>query len=234
MHVSDRYGYLSMNGLPIPSTVLAKRSGCDSLEQYDALLAELESASIPSRTSNGVIFCPAMVQRYKDRQTVKIKWRQQKRKQRKSLPLNGNVRKMSAECPPLSSSSLSLSFENKNNLVETDASTAEVSKSDPQKAKEREVIESVWRYYLRQLGKNSAILSFSPARRLKGMARLKEALAKAGGDLGKAEALMRAAIDALAKSDFHRGANDRQKAYDSWEKNLFPSLEKFESWLEKS
>ena len=67
-----------------------------------------------------------------------------------------------------------------------------------------------------------------------GIARFREALRKTGGDAEKAEALMRLAVDALASSEYHAGSNDRSKRYDSWEKNLFPSLEKFEWWLERA
>jgi hypothetical protein len=63
------------------------------------------------------------------------------------------------------------------------------------------------------------------------MARLRECLAKTGGDLAKAEGLMRLAIDRLAASEFHRGKNDQHKRYDSWEKNLFESKEQLERWL---
>lgn len=45
---------------------------------------------------------------------------------------------------------------------------------------------------------------------------------------------MKVAVDALAASDFHRGANDRKRKYDSWEKNLFGSQEQLERWLEQS
>ncbi len=61
-----------------------------------------------------------------------------------------------------------------------------------------------------------------------------ECLRKTGGDLGKAEELMQMAIDALAAYEFHRGAYENKKRYDSWERNLFPSLEKLEWWLERA
>jgi hypothetical protein len=94
-------------------------------------------------------------------------------------------------------------------------------------------VERVWNYYLEKLGKNPKLLTFTPLRKQKGLARLRECLAKAGGDLAKAEALMKIAVDALAASDFHRGMNDRKKRYDSWERNLFPSQEKLEQWIEQ-
>ena len=57
------------------------------------------------------------------------------------------------------------------------------------------------------------------------MCRLAEAKRKVGGDLAKAEGLLRCAIDALAASDFHR-----TNGHDTWEKHLFPSQEKMEFW----
>ena len=95
-------------------------------------------------------------------------------------------------------------------------------------------LDRVWQHYLSKLGKNPKLSSFTSARRNKGMARLRECLQKAGGDLEKAEALMKLAVDALAASDFHRGSNDRQKAYDSWERNLFANQEQLERWLEQA
>jgi hypothetical protein len=66
------------------------------------------------------------------------------------------------------------------------------------------------------------------------MTRLSEAKKKTGGDLAKAEQLMCLAVDTLANSPHHRGVNDQRTPYDSWEDNLFPSLEKFEWWLNRA
>lgn len=59
-HNSDRYGYLMLDGKPLSPEAIARRCGC-SLEQYLPLLAELDGASIPSRTKAGVIFSRRMV-----------------------------------------------------------------------------------------------------------------------------------------------------------------------------
>lgn len=113
MHDSAHYGYLELNGSPIPSVVLARRTGCDTLEQYDALLCELDSVGVPSRTSNGIIFSRRMVRDEKNRLEKRADWRWQKRNQRKTLKNNGtcpqNVRTMSGQSPPVSSSSSSSS-----------------------------------------------------------------------------------------------------------------------------
>jgi hypothetical protein len=97
----------------------------------------------------------------------------------------------------------------------------------------KETVERVWNYYLEKLSKNPKLLTLTDQRTKKGMARLRECLAKSGGDLVKAEELMKIAVDTLAASDFHRGDNDHKKAYDSWEKHLFPSQEKLEWWFEQ-
>lgn len=59
-HDSDRYGYLSMNGVAIPSGSIAQRCGC-TLPQYMTLLAELSAAGVPSRTPEGIIYSRRMV-----------------------------------------------------------------------------------------------------------------------------------------------------------------------------
>lgn len=87
----------------------------------------------------------------------------------------------------------------------------------------------VWEYYLGKFDKNPKLLTFSPLRKQKGLARMDCALKKTGGDCERAEGLMRLAVDAMAQSEFHRAGG-----YTSWEKHLFPSDEKFEIWLEKS
>jgi hypothetical protein len=67
MHDSERYGHLCLSGSPIPSESLARRCGCDSLTQFDALLAELDAAAVPSRTNKGVIYSRRMVRDDKKR-----------------------------------------------------------------------------------------------------------------------------------------------------------------------
>jgi len=66
MHDSERHGYLAVNDSPIPPESIARRCGCTP-EQYESLLAELERARVPSRTSNGVIYSRRMVRDSKPR-----------------------------------------------------------------------------------------------------------------------------------------------------------------------
>lgn len=68
MHDSERYGYLTMNGLPIPPGFIARKCGCDTLEQYNTLLDELDNAGIPSRTPEGAIYSRRMVKDARERQ----------------------------------------------------------------------------------------------------------------------------------------------------------------------
>ena len=79
-HNSERYGYLAVNGLPIPPESIARRCGC-TLEQYLTLLAELDAAKVPSRTPDGIIFSRRMVRDASDR--VAAAQRQEKCRQKK-------------------------------------------------------------------------------------------------------------------------------------------------------
>lgn len=114
MKNSSPYGYLAIKGSPIDPAVIARRTGCDSLNQYESLLAELDGVGVPSRTSEGIIFSRRMVRDQKKRD----EWRHQKQNQRhqngKSNAVMKSVREMSAtlsaDCPSvltLSSSSSS-------------------------------------------------------------------------------------------------------------------------------
>ena len=94
-------------------------------------------------------------------------------------------------------------------------------------------VKSVWAHYMSKLGKNPNLLSLTKTRMAKGLARFEEAKKKTAGDPEKASELMKLAVDAVAASPHHMGKNEQGVRYDSWEKNLFPSLEKFEWWLER-
>lgn len=67
MHNSDRYGYLSLNGSPIPPESVARRCGCDTLAQYETLLDELIKARVPEVTKEGIILSRRMVRDDKKR-----------------------------------------------------------------------------------------------------------------------------------------------------------------------
>ena len=101
------------------------------------------------------------------------------------------------------------------------------------KTAEKAALERLWNRYLQATGRDSRLLTFSPLRQRKGLARLRECLAKTGGDLSAAEALMELAIERIATSDFHMGrdAKTNGKRYCEWEAHLFPNAEKLERWL---
>lgn len=67
MHDSDRPGYLSINGSPIPPGSIAQRCGCTP-ELYDTLFRELQEAGVPSITQSGVIYSRRMVRDQKLRE----------------------------------------------------------------------------------------------------------------------------------------------------------------------
>jgi len=85
MHDSERYGYLVMNGSPIPPGSIARRCGC-TLEQYETLLSELAHAGVPSKTQEGIIFCRKMVNDSKER--VKSALRKKKEREVKKSDEN--------------------------------------------------------------------------------------------------------------------------------------------------
>lgn len=95
-------------------------------------------------------------------------------------------------------------------------------------------VKRVWDYYIEKLGKNPKLLTLTTVRKQKGQTRLRECLEKTGGDLARAEDLLRCAVDGLAESPWHMGENPGKKKYDSWEKNLFKGQEQLEDWLERA
>lgn len=60
-HDSARYGYLEVNGSPMPPEFIARRCGCDDTAQYETLLSELTAAGVPSTNDNGIIYSRRMV-----------------------------------------------------------------------------------------------------------------------------------------------------------------------------
>lgn len=60
MHDCERYGYLAMNGAPIPPDSIARRCGCTPA-QYATLLAELTAHGVPGVSQDGTIYSRRMV-----------------------------------------------------------------------------------------------------------------------------------------------------------------------------
>ncbi len=118
---------------------------------------------------------------------------------------------------------------------EESSSDVSVSSSPtPDEARLKASIRTVWTYYTETFHKNPKVLTLTADREKKGLARLRECMVKTGGDIDRAVELLKIAIDALAGSRFHMGANNSKKTYVSWEKHLFKSQEKLEEWLEAS
>ena len=67
-HDSERYGYLSINGSPMPPETIARRCGCN-LAEYETLFAELVSAGVPSISDKEIIYSRRMVRDASLRQT---------------------------------------------------------------------------------------------------------------------------------------------------------------------
>lgn len=90
MHDSPRYGYLcSTDGTAIPPESVARRCGCH-LEQYDALLLELDRANVFSRNPDGLIYSRRMVRDHRERsQNAERQKRFREKKALRNAPSNG-------------------------------------------------------------------------------------------------------------------------------------------------
>jgi len=95
-----------------------------------------------------------------------------------------------------------------------------------------DAVKVIFDYYLERTGRNSKTYEFTAMRKQKGVARLRECLKKTGGDISKATALMKLAIDGLCASDWHMGLDVKTngKRYCEWVKHLFGTYEAMERW----
>ena len=96
------------------------------------------------------------------------------------------------------------------------------------------IIQKVFEYYIRKMGKNEKIYTLTPLRMKHGLSRYSELLGRLGQNPSKVGETLCCAIDSLAASEFHMGKNDRNQKYNDWIDNLFKSKEKLEKWLEQS
>lgn len=101
-HDSERYGYLSINGVAMPRDFIARKVGC-SLDEFDTLLIELDRAGVPGRTPEGIIFSRRMVRDAKERQQAG----QRKKNQREREKCHGGVTLPSQRSSSSTSSSTS-------------------------------------------------------------------------------------------------------------------------------
>lgn len=60
MWTSNKRGYLVLDGAPMPPPAIAKRCGT-TVDEYNALLTELDTAGVPRRTPENIIFNKRMV-----------------------------------------------------------------------------------------------------------------------------------------------------------------------------
>lgn len=90
MHDSERYGYFCVNGAPIPDETAARRTGCSSVTEYYTFLTELDSAGIPSRTSDGIIYSRRMVSDAKKRSDGAERVKTFRNKQTSNVSGNGS------------------------------------------------------------------------------------------------------------------------------------------------
>jgi uncharacterized protein YdaU (DUF1376 family) len=102
-----------------------------------------------------------------------------------------------------------------------------------------QIVQKVFDYYREKIGKSPAY-TLTPGRMAKGKARYRDAVASAKKlkpDLsreelpGATERLMKFAVDRLAASEWHNGANPHKRQYNDWD-NVFRSTEEFSKWVE--
>jgi hypothetical protein len=89
-HNSQRYGFLEMDGRPIPDEQLFRRCGCSSIEEYRSLFAELQAAGVPSRTEAGIVYSRRMARDQEERDATALRVR----KHRERSACNASVTPM--------------------------------------------------------------------------------------------------------------------------------------------
>jgi hypothetical protein len=98
---------------------------------------------------------------------------------------------------------------------------------------EKDAVREVFTCYLQKTARNQALYELTPKRMDKGLSRLRECLKKSvDEELPSAVAMMKLALDAMVRSDWHMGRDPKTqgKKYCEWDAHLFPSYEKMEGW----
>jgi hypothetical protein len=92
-------------------------------------------------------------------------------------------------------------------------------------------LDDVWNYYLEATHRNPRRNKFTAIKRRIGIVRLRECMAKTNGNRESAVKLMKGAIDALSRSSFHMGSDEKSdgKKYNDW-KHVFGTYETMEGW----
>ena len=117
-HNSQQYGYLEVDGRPIPDEQLSRRCGCAGVEEYRSLLAELFAAGVPSRTPEGTIYSRRMVRDQQDRNSAADRQRRHRSHAPVTPKSHGEVRSQKSEVRDQKSKSESKS-ESKSNARES-------------------------------------------------------------------------------------------------------------------
>lgn len=97
-------------------------------------------------------------------------------------------------------------------------------------------LNQVFDHYKIQTNRHPKTYTFTPTRKRRGMARLRECVKMANGNLTVATNLMRLAIDRIAESDWHMGRNPKSggRRFCDWEDQLFGSEETLQKWLDNN
>lgn len=92
------------------------------------------------------------------------------------------------------------------------------------------LLDDVWNHYITATHRTPRTRLTTIRKRI-GIVRLRECLQKTGGNRDNAVRLMKTAIDALAKSDWHMGRDEKSdgKTYNDWE-HAFGTYERMENW----
>lgn len=244
MHDGYPYGHLAIAGNAVDPRGISRMVG-ESLRAVVALLAELERANVFSRDPNGTIYSRRMVRDERLRKSRAEGGRQgggygvlggrpknpfDDDGRGFLKPLEGQQNNPPAVC------SLQSALLREPSVLSSkppDPEPEPPPEKNHAKTAEKAALERLWNRYLQATDRDSRLLTFSPLRQRKGLARLRECLEKTGGDLAAAEALMELAIERIAASDWHMGRKPETggKRYCEWEDHLFPSAEKLEKWL---
>lgn len=239
MHDGEPYGHLRSGGADIEMPELSRATGFTPGESRRAI-QELERAGVFSRTDGGTIYSRRMV---RDERLRNVRAASGRLGGNPNLVNGkvGNLVNQTAEQKPTPSSSSSSAIgepsvlsSNPDGFDLTDPGVSpEAPAQNPAKAEESQCIQRLWGKYVVATRRNPRVVTLTPARKNKGLARLHECLRKSGGDLATAEALMELAIERIAASDWHMGRNEKTggKRYCEWESHLFGSAETLERWL---
>lgn len=243
MHESERRGVLVLNGHAMTGEMLARLLGLDKQILTTTLTTLLTSGVASREAETGALMCRRMV---RDEKLREIRAEAGKKggnpillNQKPTTTVNHDGK----QNPTPSSSVSSLTTSSTTELPEGAKNAPSSSSGKPSDPTVQipddgspTVIKEIFAYYLERVGRNPAVYTLSPLRIKKGLARLKEALRMAHGNLDGAIELMKAVVDEIALSDFHMGRNPKTegKSYCDWENHLFRSTEQFESWLQKA